>query len=213
MIPMIIFPWGRLPDGGFATKPEVAYPPLLCKCLAHAFVSQLLHLGAAPMPVELHSATLQPARAAQFATLHQPSKRLPPLVSEYASVVTVRGSAALVPAASPLPADWVLPPMCSSHPELRVLPAGSKRLSAFPTSGSPEGLEEQSCICVKFGIPWVPKDFVSQAVRCKASQTVGYCFAREPSRSALITVFQRLLLKLPKNGLQIFGSGSFELKT
>ena len=185
-------PWGRLPDGGFATKPEVAYPPLLCKCLAHAFVSQLLHLGAAPMPVELHSATLQPARAAQFATLHQPSKRLPPLVSEYASVVTVRGSAALVPAASPLPADWVLPPMCSSHPELRVLPAGSKRLSAFPTSGSPEGLEEQSCICVKFGIPWVPKDFVSQAVRCKhpkllatalpgaLKECIDYCISKTP---------------------------------
>ena len=109
-----------------------------------------------------------------------------------ASVVSVRGSAALVPAAPTLASDWLLPPDCSSHPQVRVLPAGTKRLSAFPTSGSPEDLEEQSSICAKFGIPWVPKDFVSQAVKCKhpkllatalpgaLKECIDYCMSKTP---------------------------------
>ena len=181
-------PWGRLPDGGFATTSRRSLTRLSC-----ASVLLMLSLASScfwvlPPCRSSCTASLQPARAAQVATLHQPRKRL----SEYESVVTVRGSAALVPTASTLPADWVLPPTCSSHPELRVLPAGSKRLSAFPTSGSPEGLEEQSCICVKFGIPWVPKDFVSQAVRCKhpkllatalpgaLKECIDYCISKTP---------------------------------
>ena len=132
-------PWGRLPDGGFATKAEVAYPPLLCKCLASAFVSQLLRLGAAPLPVDLHSAVLQPARAAQVAVQRQPNKRLPPLVSEFASVVSVQGPVSVMPDSPTLSCAWPLPPECFSQHKVPVLPVGTKRLSALLTSGNQEG--------------------------------------------------------------------------
>ena len=150
-------PWGRLPDGGFATKAEVAYPPLLCKCLASAFVSQLLRLGAAPLPVDLHSAVLQPARAAQVAVQRQPNKRLPPLVSEFASVVSVQGPVSVMPDSPTLSCAWPLPPECFSQHKVPVLPVGTKRLSALLTSGNQEGLEGQGSACIKFGILGCPK--------------------------------------------------------
>ena len=88
----------------------------MCKCLAHSFVSQLQALGAKPLPSTLHSAELPPARAAQVAASHQPSKRLPPLVSEYANVVTITGPASLVPSAPKLEAEWALPSGCAAQP-------------------------------------------------------------------------------------------------
>ena len=163
-------PWGRLPDGGWATKSEVAYPPLMCKCLAHSFVSQLQALGAKPLPADLHAAQLQPARAAQIATSHQPSKRLPPLVAEYAKVVTVTGPASLVPSALKLEADWPVPSVCKTQPPAQALPQGSKRLSSFPARGDPEGLDSlgpESPVTASFGVPWSPANFVAQAIKCK----------------------------------------------
>ena len=183
-------PWGRLPNGGWATKAEVAYPPLMCRCLAHSFVSQLQALGAKPLPPTLHDAELQPARAAQVATSHQPSKRLPPLVSEYAYVVTVTGPASLVPSALTLDATWHLASGCTAQPSVQQLPAGSKRLSSFPARGDPEGRE--SIVTTKFGVPWSPADFVAQAIKCKhpkllasalpapLKECIDHCVSRSP---------------------------------
>ena len=158
-------PWGRLPDGGWATKSEVAYPPLMCRCLARSFVSQLQALDAKPLPPNLHAAELQPARAAQIAASHQPSKRLPPLVAEYANVVTVTGPTSLVPSAPKLEAAWAVSSGCVTQPPVQLLPEGSKRLSSFPAGSDPEGLE--SIITARFGVPWSPADFVAQPIKCK----------------------------------------------
>ncbi|CAE7843090.1 unnamed protein product, partial [Symbiodinium necroappetens] len=183
-------PWGRLPDGGWATKFEVAYPPLMCRCLAHSFVSQLQALDAKPLPPNLHAAELQPARAAQIAASHQPSKRLPPLVAEYASVVTVTGPTSLVPSAPKLEAAWVVSSGCVTQPPVQLLPEGSKRLASFPAGGDPEGLE--SIITASFGVPWSPADFVAQAIKCKhpkllasalpapLKECIGHCVSMSP---------------------------------
>ena len=170
-------PWGRLPDGGPAMKTEVSYPPLLCRCLAHACVNQLLHLGAIAPAVTLHNASVPAARAAQVAASRQPNKRLPPLVSEFAAIVTLRGPESLIPSSSVLEAAWPVDASCISHPPTSVLPAGTKRLSSFPDRGSQkgleatgvsqQGLETKGACMVKFGIPWLPSDFVSQAIKCK----------------------------------------------
>ena len=99
--------------------------------------------------------------------LRQPNKRLPPLVSEFASVVSVQGPVSVMPDSPTLSCAWPLPPECFSQHKVPVLPVGTKRLSAFLTSGNQEGLEGQGSACVKFGIPWLPKDFVTQAIKCK----------------------------------------------
>ncbi|CAE7673348.1 unnamed protein product [Symbiodinium sp. CCMP2456] len=160
-------PWGRLPDGGPAIKAEVSYPPLLCRCLAHAFVNQLLHLGATAPAVTLHEASVPAARAAQVAASRQPNKRLPPLVTEFAAIVTVRGPESQIPSSSVLEAAWPVDSSCIVHPPTPVLPVGTKRLSSFPDRGSQQGLEAKGACMVRFGIPWLPSDFVSQAIKCK----------------------------------------------
>ena len=82
-------PWGRLPTGKWATASECAYPPKLCASMPHAFVTQLLSLGAVPSAAALELDHLALARAAQVATGKQPKgKRVKPLYLPFNSLLS-----------------------------------------------------------------------------------------------------------------------------
>ena len=59
-------PWGKLPSGKWATASECAYPAKLCASMAHAFITQLLALGAVPSAQCLSMDHLKLARAAHL---------------------------------------------------------------------------------------------------------------------------------------------------
>ena len=73
-------PW----RGAKPVQADSAYPVELCRLWAELLVSQLLDLGAKPLPKELSDAQPKLHWAAQAATSVQiPRKRLPPLVKEW----------------------------------------------------------------------------------------------------------------------------------
>ena len=97
------------PSGAWATASECAYPPKMCASMAHAFVTQLLSLGAIPSATSLALDHLALARAAQVASGKQPKgKRVKPLVPAFASYVTLRGPAESMPPAGKLSASFAM---------------------------------------------------------------------------------------------------------
>ena len=122
-------PWGKLVSGAWATASECAYPPKLCTSMAHAFVTQLLSLGAIPSATSLALDHLALARAAQIASGKQPKgKRVKPLVPAFASYVTLQGPAESMPPAGKLPASFTVPPCVQASPALVSLPTGARCL-------------------------------------------------------------------------------------
>ena len=159
-------PWGKLASGAWATASECAYPPKMCASMAHAFVTQLLSLGAIPSATSLALDHLALPRAAQVASGKQPKgKRVKPLVPAFASYVTLRGPAESLPPAGKLSASFAMPPDVQASPALVSLPTGARCLRHSKVPGVSQNGEGHSALTeMEFGLPWNPKDFVSKAL-------------------------------------------------
>ena len=154
-------PWGRLPTGKWATASECAYPPKLCASMAHAFVTQLLSLGAVPSAAALELDHLALARAEQVATGKQPK-------GNFQQFVVLRGPAKALPAASKLNDVYIVPPHVQCHPAHPSLPARSRCIRQSTVWGdSKPGVSDCALTEMEFGLPWRPKDFVSKALNTK----------------------------------------------
>ena len=138
----------------------------MCASMAHAFVTQLLSLGAIPSATSLALDHLALARAAQVASGKQPKgKRVKPLVPAFASYVTLRGSAESLLPAGKLSASFAMPPDVQASPALVSLPTGARCLRHSKVPGVSQNGEGHSALTeMEFGLPWNPKDFVSKAL-------------------------------------------------
>ena len=169
--------WG-VHQNKFVTAEETAYPIQLAAEIAYCFASALVEAGAILPPDTMFevsgiSPDLLQAIRAQTGLLPKPSK-LPPLIPEYAQVVTVAGPANSLPPDSTrrLEANFVLPSDVSTP--VPLLPAQSKLLKSYSTllglkaggddGCSLEGLSFKSnMISQKWGIPWEPIQFMQKA--------------------------------------------------
>lgn len=120
-------PWGVSVDHNdtrkFSTAEETAYPPMLAYTIAHAIAQELIHKGWKPPPAELvppESISYQYLRA--IVGSQPKASKLPPILSEFASVVRVPVSAACPPCQVG---------QCLSQPFAEI-PAGSKLLKRPP---------------------------------------------------------------------------------
>ena len=156
-------PWGKLPNGKWATAMECAYPPKLCAAMAQGVISQLVACGAKPSPSCLAVDHLSLARAAQVATGKQPGKRVKPLVPEFKSFVAIRGPAQAMPPTDKLSSSFPVQALLCK-PAISSLPAGSRCIRKSRVLGE-SGKSE--CLEAEFGIPWQLKGFVSFALAQK----------------------------------------------
>ena len=175
-------PWGRLPDGSFATAAEVHYPPLMCSSMASAFVEQLVFLGAQPVASAMQDATLSLSLASQIAAGKQPpGKKIPPLVPEFSQIVRLIGPAHSLPTVhkGPLSQAFTPPPNVACRPSVPYVPVGSKCIRANPHHGdhkvSPNAADHAGVkystnatnFDIAVGLPWTPPAFVKQACLAK----------------------------------------------
>ncbi|CAE7248689.1 unnamed protein product [Symbiodinium sp. CCMP2592] len=130
------------PCGGGCKPPTPALPlssspGQLCAMVARAFAVELQHQGAKFPAAELQELGLPLARAAQVASGKQPKgKRVPPLVSEYKSIITVTGPSCAMPPKQ-LSEDWAIPAKVLCKPSLKQLPKTAKLIRTVPSAGGP----------------------------------------------------------------------------
>ncbi|CAE7710304.1 unnamed protein product [Symbiodinium sp. CCMP2592] len=130
------------PCGGGCKPPNPALPlssspGQLCAMVARAFAVELQHQGAQFPAAELQELGLPLARAAQVASGKQPKgKRVPPLVSEYKSIITVTGPSCAMPPKQ-LSEDWAIPDKVLCKPSLKRLPKTAKLIRTVPSAGGP----------------------------------------------------------------------------
>ena len=175
--------WG-IQNGKFATAEETAYPFPLAKCIAQAFVAALLDIGLIAPPETIHDVQsnshqiLQAIRAQS--NLQPKASKLPPLVSEFKQILTIRGSATSLPSPDTGRLEKDLPLPSSIASPLKVLPKQSKLIHSVSTvADSMKGgvvVDESSSklssdkpaagtvLEQKWGVPWSPEEFVSQAI-------------------------------------------------
>ena len=170
-------PWGQATSTKWATSEETAYPYGLCRSMASCLIDQLLSFGVLPNPTSLDCVgNNAPAHLlAQVAHGKQPkSKRIPPLVKEFQTVVTLTGPQSALPPPK-MDQAWPIPADISTDPPCQTLPAGTRviRLQHIGgDSGSSNdasanlGPEAQLCRAV-VGIPWSIDDFIAQALDVK----------------------------------------------
>ena len=154
---------------GKAANRQVGDRVRMCASMAHAFVTQLLSLGAIPSAEALELDHLALARAAQAATGKQPKgKRVKPLVPAFQQYVVLRGPARAMPAASKLCDVYTVPPEVQCRPARPFLTVRSLCIRRSQVLGvSKTG--ESNCVKIEmeFGLPWKPKDFIAKALNTK----------------------------------------------
>ncbi|OLQ04856.1 hypothetical protein AK812_SmicGene12109 [Symbiodinium microadriaticum] len=127
---------------------DSAYPVELCRLWAELLVSQLLDLGAKPLPKELSDAQPKLHWAAQAATSVQiPRKRLPPLVKEWKEVVQLESSCPILPGVTKLKEPFLLSDEVRRSLPLSSLPEGCKVLRR-ETRGVGGSAKDQSVVVV-----------------------------------------------------------------
>ena len=198
-------PWGLLPNGSFAAHAEVAYPPMLCRAMACAVREQLIIMGARGPVESLLLADLSVHKAAQVALSKQAGKKLPPLVPEFSSRVSLCGPPELMPKISPLKSPFPIPAAIHVSSSLHALPAGSKLLSSLPSRGDPKVVSQlrpndpetptlpkkdppdehallevsPSKVHQTFGIPWTPDQFVALACKAQHPKMLTNCLPEQ----------------------------------
>ncbi|CAE7428234.1 car [Symbiodinium sp. CCMP2592] len=124
--------WGKV-GRTWATSAETAYPWGLCKCMASLLKDHFLELGCRPSPkaIDEGAPAIQGARAFTGA---QTRKRVPPLLSEFASVHTVTVpsnlAASFLRPGQKLPSPWKPGDDAACSPAIECFPAGSRVLRA-----------------------------------------------------------------------------------
>ena len=173
--------WGY--DKTWATSLETAYPPLLCKRYADLLHCHLQAVGYKAMPVELNSDDSSPGHNNKFSQIgadKQPKgKKIPPLVSEFQKVVTLKGPCHILPQSSKFACDWRIPDRVHcSDPSLTVVPAHARVLKSliygddgdrkFKDSQATKDSDIKTNDCdikeISVGIQWSPNDFVTRAL-------------------------------------------------
>lgn len=79
--------WGVLPDGTFSTAEEAEYPDALCKSLAIIFGRRAIELG---FGFSANLTDVHGKPVSDIATFQQPTKFVPPQISEFSYVREVR---------------------------------------------------------------------------------------------------------------------------
>ncbi|CAE7715963.1 car [Symbiodinium sp. CCMP2592] len=124
--------WGRV-GRAWATSAETAYPWGFCKCMASLLKDHFLELGCrqSPKAIDDGAPIIQGARAFTGA---QTRKRVPPLLSEFASVHTVTVpsnlAASFLRPGQKLPSPWKPGDAAACSPPIECFPAGSRVLRA-----------------------------------------------------------------------------------
>ena len=159
-------PWGQT-QGRWATAEETAYPVELCNVWASRVCEMLLELGAVGRPQQLAEYTANPHRASQILNSTQPkAQRVPPLVKEFKSVVTILGPMSLsIP--NKVVDFWQIPSSCEVDPPgFLHLPPGSRVIRSHNFSARGDGVvtsEKDLQVKSIVGIPWTPDEFLQAA--------------------------------------------------
>ncbi|CAE7664604.1 car [Symbiodinium sp. CCMP2592] len=120
--------WGKV-GRTWATSAETAYPWGLCKCMASLLKDHFLELGCrqSPKAIDEGAPAIQGARAFTGA---QTRKRVPPLLSEFASVHTVTVpsnlAASFLRPGQKLPSPWKPGDDAACSPAIECFPAGAE---------------------------------------------------------------------------------------
>ena len=124
--------WGKV-GSSWATADETAYPWGLCKTMASLLKDHLVALGFSAPATDI-SGSFNQVQASRAFTGVQSRKRVPPLLSEFASVHTVtvptQVADSFLRPGNKLPSDWRPGPAASCRPPLALFPAGSRVLRA-----------------------------------------------------------------------------------
>ena len=172
-------PWGF--NKTWATSQETAYPALLCQRYAAALAQHLSTLGFIGLPAELTSQIplVNDPKLNQIAAGKQPrGKKIPPLVSEFASIVVISGPASCVHVQSKFASPWKVPnEVTCSDSSFRGMPSGARVLRSFIYGDdgrrSQEMITDNGIQCDKnntnkreitVGIQWPPDEFVKLAL-------------------------------------------------
>ncbi|CAE7204871.1 car [Symbiodinium sp. CCMP2592] len=128
--------WGR--SGLLDNVSEGAYPWGLCKLMASLLKEHFLALGCAGPATEIR-ATANVVQASRAFSGMQSRKRVPPLLSEFASVHSVMVPSSLAESflrpGQKLPSDWSPSSSVQCSPPLARFPAGSRVLRAHVVPG------------------------------------------------------------------------------
>ena len=122
-------PWGRISRFRYATSEETAYPLPLCRTMAQLLLRELTEKGYRPPPRSLADPLLNLHHAAQVSAGAQPrGKRVPPMVSEFRTIVSVDSNHDFLPRGTRLEASLPLPVDATCDQAVSLLPAGSRIL-------------------------------------------------------------------------------------
>ncbi|CAE7235623.1 unnamed protein product [Symbiodinium sp. CCMP2592] len=135
--------WGKV-GPQWATATETAYPWGLCKLMASLLEEHFLTLGCAAPPSDITGTTNAVQASRAFAGI-QSRKRVPPLLSEFASVHSVvlpsRLANSFLRPGHKLASDWCPGTQVACTPALQKFPAGSRVLRAHVL---PKGCDEDA---------------------------------------------------------------------
>ena len=122
-------PWGRISRFRYATSEETAYPLPLCRTMAQLLLCELTEKGYRPPPRSLADPLLHLHHAAQVSVGAQPrGKRVPPMVSEFKTIVSVDCNHDFLSRGARLEAPLPLPLDATCDQAVSLLPAGSRVL-------------------------------------------------------------------------------------
>ena len=179
-------PWGLSHTGTFATAEETAYPLPLARAIACAFQDALKADGwkwPASEWSEIHS---DPSFAAMRAVAGRQPKasKVPPLVPEFKSIVTVFGPLDLVQnppcnLMSRLKSVWVCPQTFSNSISSIPLDSQLLRISSSWSKRGQDGGSEVRVAKLVWGIPWSFSEFVQKAVQRGHPRSFGSLLPEE----------------------------------
>ena len=128
-------PWGQS-EGRWATAEETAYPLQLCKALAQQFLEQVVSFGVIPPPQSMSDVTAHDdvAFSRAFGGKQPRGKRIPPLVSEFKTIVELVGPKSDMPP-DRIKHEWLIPATITSNSAFTMLPAGCRVVRSHAYSG------------------------------------------------------------------------------
>ena len=171
--------WG-ITKQGFATSEETAYPFVLARTVAHAFVKALLSLQlTAPADTlsELQTNSSEVLQAIRGQTGLQPkAQKLPPIVPEYQTLIKVTNTRSNMPSSQlAFRLKCAVAVGCLTSGKKITIPAYSKLVSEQLHNDTAANRGESECIASEvnesdvstvsqtWAIPWSPMQFVTEA--------------------------------------------------
>ena len=184
-------PWGLVTPEKFATAEETAYPPQLAHSIAIAFTQALTADGWQLPSTDWQDVCAEPSFAAMRAVAGRQPKasKVPPLVREHHSVVSVLGPVALqhkppCPPMTRLKQAWTCPLEFGNS--LTQIPADSQLLRISQTRLT--GENKMAVSKLVWGIPWSCSQFVEQAVSKGHPRSFGSLLPKELVEAVCVNV-------------------------